>query len=276
MQAGSISGGRFQSGLWGMHVSQVRYIERGESTYHEVESVPIQSVLPLMADVNHGMGNQSVGGRCAAMADLRYTVVHSLHRPNSNYERLSPAAIMRDVNTEMASEYSQRTLMRMLAIQLIGAGYEVGRQCEIRNADPRAKPLMGAPGGFQGYEGGKVLLNGLATRKSQVQKMAVFMESVRGLAREYLAAHESFAGDVIQLTGSDQLAHRARLLLLAADPQRLQAQPEIVHQTLATLNTYEAHSIVGDSDADEASRLVTALVQAKANLLPDNSNHSIF
>lgn len=264
----SIFGGRFQSGLWGMHVEQVRYVERGESVYHEVESVPIQSVLPLMANVNHGMGNQSVGGRCFAMADLRYAMVHSLHRPHSNYERLSPADIMGDVNTGRASEYSQRTLMRLLAIQLIGAGYDVRRQCEIRNADPRQKPLLGKPDGFQGYEGGKLLLNGLATRKSQVQKMAGFMESVRGLARQYLAAHESATGNVNCLTGSDQLAHRGRLIVLAADPQRLRSQPEMVHDVLTKLDEYESDGINERHDPAQATQLANALVQAKAAWLP--------
>ena len=265
---GSISGGYCQSGLWGMHVAEVRYVERGESTYHEVEQVPIQSVLPLMADVNHGMAHGSVGSRCAAMADLRYAVVHSLHRPNSNYQRLSPADIMRDVNTRWASEYSQRTLMRLLAIQLIGAGYNVKRQCDIRNADPRAKPLIGKPEGFQGYGAGKVLLNGLETRRSQVQKMTGFMESVRGLARQYLAAHESATGRANWLTGSDQLAHRGRLIVLSADPENLRSEPEMVHEVLRSLNEYECDGISGRHDLNQATQLAFVLEQARAAWVP--------
>jgi hypothetical protein len=256
-----------QSGLWGMQVPEVREYQYGECSYYDVHQAPIQSVLPLMNRVNEDSRNDAIGKRCAAMAKLRYGLVHSLFKPNTNFDRMSVSQIMSDANVNRATVYSQKTLARLLALQLIGAGYDVNRECDFRHSDPRAKPLIGTSDGFQGFDTKRMLLSGPATRCSQVQKMTGFMGSVRNLAGQYLAAHEARAGDVRSLVNSDQLAHRGRLVMLAADPHRLQDQPEFVYNFLNQLDMFERTGIAGRSGPQGGDQLAASVIQAKRVLL---------
>ncbi|HEX4856072.1 MAG TPA: hypothetical protein VFV28_04625 [Limnobacter sp.] len=146
---------------------------------------------------------------------------------------------MDEVNSPRANEYAQETMARLLAMQLIGAGFNP-RYCDqnLRLPDPR-QPIIGTPDGFQGHDFVGTVVNGLSTRKSTVTKITRFMEEVRELARQYLGIHEASLGNVESMSPSDQLVHRVRLMLLAAEPASLRLEPAAVGRVLRALNSFE-------------------------------------
>ncbi|MCR2746459.1 hypothetical protein [Limnobacter parvus] len=262
-----------QTGLWGMQVDYVRAIEAGESTSYELERDCIESVLPLMSNVNEHGSVRTIGGRCSKMADMRYFMVHSFFRPGPKFARIDPRTALADANCDRATEFSQRTLARLLAMQLIGAGYNIKSEIQFDHQDPRSQTLIGTPGGFKGYGLGKALLNGTDTHTKKVEKITAFMQGVREVSRGFLRDHEANQGVEARLGGSDQLAHRARLVLLSASPRRLQANPDIVKPLVTQLNEYERAGIRGYLDAEECAHLsadlITKLQEAKPVLLTE-------
>jgi len=182
----------------------------------------------------------------------------------------SPSQLMIKANSQQANHSSQRTLARLLAMQLIGAGYRVRSGNALFMGDPASKPLIGAPNGFQGFTGFKVLLNGFDTRPKSVQKTINFMESVRHLAREYLLTHQMMFGNPGGLGYSDQLAHRARLTLLAANPEKLHQNSELVKNLLRELNNYEYMGMGNDASTMERAY---PLVGEVANLVHQADAH---
>lgn len=258
----------FQSGFWNLTTKELHSVSHGESTYNELRDEPIKSILPLMQRVNRGYSNTSIGGRCAAMSELRHVMVHSLFKPDSQFNRLSPSTIMRDANDSRPTEYSQETMARLLAIQLIGAGYNVNKGCSPKLAGPEKMSVIGVPSGFVGNGFKKTLLNGLSTRASQVEKVADFMQTIRDLARQYLRAHEdSYKNPTKDV--SDVLSHRARLLVLAADPEKLHDKPSMVNDLLQKMDDFDVHGIAGCATRKQAESLASAFHSAKKHLLPE-------
>lgn len=247
-----------QTGLWGMQVDYVRAIEAGESTSYELERDYIESVLPLMsAAMEYGSG-RSVGGRCSTMSQIREHLINSFFRPGPKFSRIDVPTIMADANCPLATEFSQRTLTRLLAMQLIGAGYNVKSVAHFDSQDPQSRPLIGTPEGFQGYTGMKVVLNGVDTRVKKVGKITEFMQTARALAQHYLQDHIAAQGTETQLGASDQLAHRARLVLLAADPGCLQSNPDLVKPLVHSLNRFEKVRIRQYYERDPACPAIPA------------------
>lgn len=249
-----------QTGLWGQQVKHVRDIDHGESRTTEVHDDDIQSVLPLMGYLKERGSLGTVGGRCASMASLRSCMINSFFRPGSELARIDASTVVADANTYRASEFSQHTLARLLAMQLIGAGYSITSEVHFDHQNPQSQPLIGTPNGFQGYKLGGVLLHGVDTRPKKVQKITDFMQTVRGLARGLLRQHESTQGSESRLGASDQLAHRARLVLLAANPQRLQDNPDVVKPFVITLNRFERMGINGRYERGDMNTVAAALV----------------
>lgn len=261
-----------QNGLWGMQVSHVQTVEAGESQSFEVYQDYLHSIMPLMSGVAQDASLRTTGGRCSNMADMRYGMIHSFDRPGRKFARIDPHTVVADANCERATEFSQRTLARLLAMQLIGAGYHIKSELRFEHQDPLSQVLIGTPEGFQGYSGARVLLNGIDTRVQKVEKLTGFMQTVRTLSMEYLRSHEASHGAETGLGGSDQLAHRARLVLLAASPQRLQANPHIVKPLLIHLSEFERAGIRGHLGHAECAHspadLAIELQSAKSSLLP--------
>lgn len=255
-----------------MQVDYVRAVDAGESTSYELERDYIKSVLPLMSDVTEHGSLRTTGGRCSNIADMRYGMIHSFDRPGRKFARIDARTVVADANCERATKFSQRTLARLLAMQLIGAGYNVKSEAHFAHQDPRSHALIGTPEGFQGYKGARVLLNGIDTRVEKVEKLTGFMQTVRALSKEYLQSHEISRGANASLGSSDQLAHRARLVLLAASPQRLQANPQMVKPLVTRLNEFERAGIQKYLGAEEfahlPTELATELQAAQSALLP--------
>lgn len=86
-----------------------------------------------------------------------------------------------DANTYRASEFSQHTLARLLAMQLIGAGYSITSEVHFDHQNPQSQPLIGTPNGFQGNKLGGVLLHGVDTRPEKVQKSLTSCKPFEGL-----------------------------------------------------------------------------------------------
>lgn len=238
-----------QGGLWGLEIQQRQMRYEGDDSYEEYRQGPMPSILPLMSELSSSLSSQkTLGGRCSIMQNLRREMASHFHLTSGAGDRaLLPTRLIDEANSPYANESSQRIMARLLAMQLIGAGYKVSRGNALFMGSPENKPIIGTEEGFQGHGVAGVLLHGLSTRPKSVRKTIEFMQPVRSLANEFLATHNILFGSPRQMGASDQLAHRARLALLAAKPQSLQNNRPLVTELLGKLDRFEKNGISGDA-----------------------------
>lgn len=242
-----------QGGLWGLEISQQQIRYEGDDSYEEWRDAPIPSILPLMSEAASSIwSGTSLGGRCSILKGMRHDLASAVNLTSGEaYRSVLPNRLMTEANSPYANESSQRIVASLLAMQLIGAGYKVNHGCALRMGEPADKPIVGTVDGFQGNGIAGVVLHGMDTRPKSVQKTIRFMEAVRGLARQYLETHKMLFQRPANLGASDQLAHRARLTLLAATPRRLQANRPLVTGLLDKLDRFEQNGIAGNPEFSE-------------------------
>lgn len=170
-----------QTGLWGLQVKHVRDIDHGESRTTEVYDDDIQSVLPLMGYLKERGSLGTVGGRCASMASLRSCMINSFFRPGSELARIDASTVVADANTYRASEFSQHTLARLLAMQLIGAGYSITSEVHFDHQNPQSQPLIGTPNGFQGNKLGACCCTASTRARRRCKKSLTSCKPFEGL-----------------------------------------------------------------------------------------------
>lgn len=257
-----------QCGLSGMKVTYLDWVPDGEGMTIESRVDNIEPLLPQMGNVREDGGFRSLGGRCSNIADMRHKLIKSFERTGPEFARIDVSTVVADANDPSATRFSQRTMARLLAMQLVGAGYDLKTTTRFAEQDPRTKPLIGHPAGFKGHGVAGVLLHGISTRNRKIEKITVFMQTARTLSRQYLQTHESNCGTERSLGATDQLVHRARLILLSADPQRLRDNPQLVKSLVDKLNTFETAVIGGYAGSQQAVQFSDQLVAAKSVLLP--------
>lgn len=257
-----------QCGLSGMKVTYLDWVPDGDGMTIESRVDNIEPLLPQMSNVREDGGFRSLGGRCCNIADMRYKLINSFERTGPKFARIDVSTVVADANDPSATRFSQRTMARLLAMQLVGAGYDLKTTERFDKQDPRTKPLIGHPAGFKGYGVAGVLLNGLNTNNRKIEKVTAFMQTARTLSGQYLREHESMCGTETSLGATDQLVHRARLVLLSADPQRLRDNPQLVKSLVNKLNTFETAVIGGYAGSQEAVQFGQQLQAAKSVLLP--------
>lgn len=243
-----------QGGLWGLEVLPRQAGAEGSNAYVTFrDSRPIPSILPLMSEAARSIwSGTSLGGRCSILKGMQRNLARAVNRTDAEaLESSLPNRLMIEANSPYANEKSQRIVTSLLAMQLIGAGYQMNNSEARHMGDPTGKPILGSVHGFQGNERVGVLLHGLDTRPDAVHDTIHFMEAVRSLAGEYLSTHKLLFNAPAHLGASDQLAHRARLTLLAATPQQLQQNPPLVKNFLHKLDQFEKNGISGDPGLSE-------------------------
>lgn len=243
-----------QGGLWGLEVSPRQAGAEGSNAYETFrDSRPIPSILPLMREAARSIwSGTSLGGRCTILKGMQRNLAEAVNLTDAEASQSSlPNRLMIEANSPYANERSQRIVAGLLAMQLIGAGYQVSNYSARHMGDPTGKPILGSVHGFQGNERVGVLLQGTDTSPDAVHDTIHFMEAVRSLAGEYLSTHKLLFDTPAHLGASDQLAHRARLTLLAATPQELQQNPPLVKNLLNKLDQFEQNSVSGDPGLSE-------------------------
>lgn len=243
-----------QGGLWGLEVSPRQAGAEGSNSYEAFrESRPIPSVLSLMREAASSIwSSTSLGGRCSILKGMQRNLAQAVNLTDAEaFESGLPNQLMIEANTPYANEKSQRIVAGLLAMQLVGAGYQISNSDARHMGDPTGKPILGSVHGFQGNGRVGVLLHGLDTRPKAVHNITHFMEAVRSLAGEYLSTHKLLFDAPAHLGASDQLSHRARLTLLTATPQELQENPPLVKNLLSKLDQFEQAGISDDFERAE-------------------------